>query len=578
VKDGDEGPLYLSEEECLVVGGGSSYNAYTCVGIEGWLSSDEPTKLGITNEVKEYLKINWWQPKCCRVVVQDGDEPTDSPTPAATTLGPTSKATTAEPSSTATTTQPTDSPTNPPEEKEEEGEGEEDIREPVTTCFDYTTTVDLGKDCSWWHLFHQIRYSYIEQQDVEGTPRCSGGLTRELRKLTHTMETTSDEWKFALGDLCDKALYDDAMDEVETVDWNRIEDAGVNLEEHFNGQGFLNMDYGNLQQTESEFERRGGYDKYFYIGEDPRLNDYLPTPQRSIDGGEAILDFHTEDATTKFLTAPSFSKLESSCPKTNAAMCCFSLDRQYNDNNGHCGSNGHCKNKPPSDNTDLCWTKGDDGDNDVFPYPTQETEGALHCHGFAWSDNDISDTTKYNNLFHIAMYDHLYKRGYVQSVTDNPNLQGEEQPMCGCVEDMNPVARADCTEIVPRANFTAYQNEDGYFVVEHKSGTFELEYRSCEGYDYKASVTPEMWAENPNNERELKLKRQNNDLSAFVYRQYLEGKKNLDQTDAFEGTVIGYKDPTVNDGDRQREVACKSAFQKRYPDKEWVVTPVVEEE
>jgi len=88
-----------------------------------------------------------------------------------------------------------------------------------------------------------------------------------------------------------------------------------------------------------------------------------------------------------------------------------------------------------------------------------------------------------------------------------------------------------------------------------------------------------MWAENPNNERELKLKRQNNDLSAFVYRQHLEGKKNLDQTEAFEGTIIGYKDPTVNDGNRQREVACKSAFQKRYPDKEWVVTPVeVEQE
>jgi hypothetical protein len=256
-----------------------------------------------------------------------------------------------------------------------------------------------------------------------------------------------------------------------------------------------------------------------------------------------------------------------------------SRDRQYIDNNGSCHENGHCRNGNPGDNTDLCWTTtegdGNGDDNVVYPYPTQETEGPLHCHGYSWTDNDISDTTKNNNLFFISMYDHLYTRGYVQSITDDPYLEGE-QPMCGCVEDMNPVARADCTEIVPRSNYTAYQNEDGYLVVEHKSGTFELEYKACEGYDYNVNVTPDDWITNPNI-NELGLKRQNNDLSAYVYRQYLEGKKDIDQTNTIEETIIGYKDPTVNDGDNQREVACKAAFEKRYPDKEWVViTPVNE--
>merc|ERR1739836_355408 len=152
-----------------------------------------------------------------------------------------------------------------------------------------------------------------------------------------------------------------------------------------------------------------------------------------------------------------------------------------------------------------------------------------------------------------------------------------DAPMCGCVEDMPvAVARADCTEIVPRANYTAYQNDDGYFVVEHKVGTFEFEYKACEGYHYKDDVTPESWSANPN-PNELGLQRRNNDLSAYVYRQYLEGKKDLDQTEELEQTIIGYKDPSVNNGDIEREAACKSAFEQRYPGKKWEA-PVQEEE
>merc|ERR1712194_230206 len=349
---------------------------YTCEQIQSWLSSDEPTNLGITNETKDYLRIKWWQPKCCRV---EGE--------ASLTLDPTSTVKTTPPTD-APTDAPIDAPTGAPKEDDdkEKEDGQED-REPVTTCYDYTKVVDLGKDCNWWYLFHQIRDEFMIQREFEGAPRC--GLTSELRLLT---ETTGDEWKSGLQMLCDKALYNDAMDEVETVDWNRIVDADVNLEDYFNGDGFLNNDYGNLQQQESEFERRGGYDRYHYIGTDPTKNDYLPTPQRSVDGGEAINRLYTEDAITKVLTAPSFSKLEGGCPETNAAMCCWSRDRQYNDNNGNCNSNGHCRNGDPGDNTDLCWTKGE-GDS-VFPYPTSGTrndglEGALHCHGYSWSDNDI---------------------------------------------------------------------------------------------------------------------------------------------------------------------------------------------
>jgi len=66
-KDSNEPPLLLTEEECLVGGGGSSYDAYTCEGVKTWLASGQPTEMGLTDEMKESLRITWWQPQCCRV-------------------------------------------------------------------------------------------------------------------------------------------------------------------------------------------------------------------------------------------------------------------------------------------------------------------------------------------------------------------------------------------------------------------------------------------------------------------------------------------------------------------------------
>jgi len=112
----------------------------------------------------------------------------------------------------------------------------------------------------------------------------------------------------------------------------------------------------------------------------------------------------------------------------------------------------------------------------------------------------------------------------------------------------------------------AYQDEEtGFLVVEPNMDTFYLEYRACKGYEYNADFTPESYAENGNRG----LRRRNNDLSSYVFRQYLEGKKRLEETEAFEETIIGYKDPNVSRGDNQRETACKMAFEERYPGIEW---------
>merc|ERR1712194_921161 len=68
---------------------GTSYDAYTCEDIQYWLQNQG----SITDQVSEYLRTNWWQPKCCRVRIDssvefedgDGDGDGDGETPADTT-------------------------------------------------------------------------------------------------------------------------------------------------------------------------------------------------------------------------------------------------------------------------------------------------------------------------------------------------------------------------------------------------------------------------------------------------------------------------------------------------------------
>ena len=122
---------------------------------------------------------------------------------------------------------------------------------------------------------------------------------------------------------------------------------------------------------------------------------------------------------------------------TNAAMCCWTKDRQANDNNGNCAKpyDKNCVDKDPADNTDLCYVDASRGNSSnefgsdeglyLFPGDNNNGEGAIHCHGLAWS-NDVNDASvryKGNNLFYISMYDHMYQRGYVRNVPG--------APMCG---------------------------------------------------------------------------------------------------------------------------------------------------
>jgi len=462
-------------------------------------------------------------------------------------------------------------------------------RNSLPTCFDYRQAFDIPKgECKWTTLFNNIRDEFERQSKEDWALKwhCHGGLGRELMTLTGV--DSHDDWRPALQALCADALQTVTADNIEKdASWALIEDAGVDMSEYFEGGTFLNDEYGNFQQKTSEFERRGGAERYFYVGEDPRLNDYLPTTEESYQGGVAIKQFRYE-AESKFLEPPG-QFTAGSCDKTKAAMCCWSSDRQYNDNNGDC-SLGHCVNRDPGDNTDLCWIE-DDGE--VFPYPNKDNENGrerdLHCHGLSWSalESDFPDTldansvvnddAKWNNLYFVSLYDHLYQRGYVDSVTEAKDFMGE-QAMCGCVEDMNPVARSDCTEAIGLANYTFYQDsETGQLKLDYVEDSFEIEFRACQGWEYNAEVTPEVYQSAENIHR-LGLRHKTNDLSAHIYRQYLEGRTDTTHTDEYEKVVVGYKHPEVNRNDDEREKVCKEKFDEKFPNKQWKKVVNEEEE
>jgi len=444
------------------------------------------------------------------------------------------------------------------------------------TCYDYSVLQgDLGTNqCTGRGLFVLLR-NYHKAQGKATDTKCKGGINRDLKLLTKSK--SKEQAELYLQAICDDAL-DDAIDAAkdDTHDWSMLEaaPASIDLEEYYNGQGILNDETGNFQQTTSRFLKRP--DKFNYIGTDPRQNDHYATSEASYVAGEAIDAFYKNEASSKYLTAPTVP-FEGNCPVTNAAVCCFGRDRQYFDNNGNCVT-GDCAGADPGDNSDLCWTDTAAG---LFAYPEDTSEGDIHCHGLAWGSEenagDVNTNARWNNLLYVSLYDHLYTRGYADSLTDNPLIAGEV-PMCGCVEDMEfAVARADCTEAHALTSYTLAITADGLLTVEPIAGTFALDFRACEGYDYDADITPAQFENDYNfNGADANLQARSNDLSAFYFRQYLEGLVEEEHVSAFEEVIVGFRDPTVNDGDEERNAVCKEKFETKY-DQEFVETKIAKE-
>lgn len=445
---------------------------------------------------------------------------------------------------------------------------------PKTLCFsDYELDLELGPDeCTHRTFERKIKELFKEKKRAnrqlsnndENKVKCPGYMNfmNEVQALTNTSSTTAA--RIAIHDMCEKALEEAATNKLGNTEFHI---GGVDNDEYYAGGTFLNLEVGNFQQDEEEFLERGGEERFLYIGEDPRLNDHYPTSEESYAAGEEIKEIFETYSKNAFFDASS-ETFKDGC-ESNTAMCCWHKDRQYFDDNGGC-TEKDCAHENPGDNTDLCWTT--DGD-EVFPYPGDGTEQDLHCHGISWGDvdgDDINTRARWNSLFYVSFVDHLYTRGYSESITNDPKIAGDI-PMCGCIEDMAPVARADCNEVVGRADFTATIESD-QLVIQAVEDTFELKFQACKGFDFKDDFGPDDFLTDAG-----ELDRQDNDLSAFVFKQWLRGKISDEQVEIVEKTLIGYTNPDVNDSDKKRAEACAAAFDDRYPDLEYEERELEEE-
>lgn len=80
-----------------------------------------------------------------------------------------------------------------------------------------------------------------------------------------------------------------------------------------------------------------------------------------------------------------------------------------------------------------------------------------------------------NNLFYISMYDHMHNRGYVRNVPGSP--------MCGCVENMPVVERADCTEISALEIWKFTWNDNNGFSASLDRA--EIDFNACRNNDLR---------------------------------------------------------------------------------------------
>ena len=229
----------------------------------------------------------------------------------------------------------------------------------------------------------------------------------------------------------------------------------------------------------------------------------------------------------------------------NSIMCCFGRDRQPNDNNGNCADpvDTNCLDADPADNSNLCYVEHDLATHsDPFAFP-DTSEGDIHCHGLAWTDdsNDFSAQLRFNNFFYVSLYDHMYTRGYVETTVDSDSI-----PMCGCIEEMPPVSRADCTEIDASATFTVTFDAVNQFEATAEDD-LAINFNACQGT-------------NPSNGNDA-----NNDLASHVYRLNQDGKVDDTVKNKVFETLVGYAQPGNNDN----EEACEAAYETKfgtYPD------------
>jgi len=276
-----------------------------------------------------------------------------------------------------------------------------------------------------------------------------------------------------------------------------------------------------------------------YINGDTFLNENTGTFQGTVEGNN--IDAFRDDGAKKTVMQP----ISSLTCQNNAMMCCFGRDRQPNDNNGNCKDpvETNCRDASPADNSNLCWTDTDSPTfSDPFAFP-EKSEGSIHCHGLAWTEdeNSFESQLRYNNLFFVSLYDHMYTRGYVETTVDSEHIG-----MCDCIENMPVVSRSDCTQVdVDQAFTVTYNSGSGFSAVP--SGGMNIEFNSCQGI-------------NPTTGQ-----RKNNDLGSYVYRLHQDERISDSTKEAIFDTLVGYANPNDNNNEPACARAYEETFEEAYP-------------
>jgi len=341
---------------------------------------------------------------------------------------------------------------------------------------------------------------------------CPHGIEVEFMLLTGT--STYSGAKEAIDNMCASAWDTVAKSSFQ----GSISNDFTNnfMRDYIKGETFLNTETGNFQGDTSDSD------------------------EESLAAGEAINAYYEADAegASNSILVANFPSVQTNFDECahQSIMCCFGRDRQFGDNNGDCSRND-CDDADPGDNSNLCYTEPS---NTPFP---KDAEGDVHCHGLAWGNdgNDFGAQLKYNNFFYVSLYDHMYSRGYVQEMTfDQPDVT-DDVPMCGCIEDMQPVSRADCTELAVEQTFQFSIGENGALQAEPK-GDMEIEFNACKGT-------------NPGNPS----RPANNDLASYVYLLVEEGKMAEDTKTAIYNKLVGYAKP----GSNANEGSCKASYEEK---------------
>ena len=139
----------------------------------------------------------------------------------------------------------------------------------------------------------------------------------------------------------------------------------------------------------------------------------------------------------------------------------------------------------------------------IFPNNT-----SVHCSGIGWENaaNYWNHYARGNLLFQSSMA--LMKdEGYEKNLPS--------APMCGCIEKMPTVTRADCTEAYSTARFV-FQYRSTIPELRVSASKHMIQYRECLGMN---STT--------------------NDLKSFFERLFVEKKVEMQQKELFDSIIVG---------------------------------------